>query len=145
VDREHAGFEATDSERAERRQDYQRAARSSERPGKLEAREPLPGLQLPGYRRWVDLQELINLLEAARVRAFLCFAILATESLLAEDASPSPSAAAPETVRKDSHYSTISPGGSTDRSRAQEAAKELQAIGNRWMHDETTEAGAAMV
>jgi hypothetical protein len=38
-------------------------------PGKLEAREPLPGLQLPGYRRWVDLQELINLLEAARGRA----------------------------------------------------------------------------
>jgi hypothetical protein len=40
-------------ERAERRQDYQRGRRDqASEPGKLEACEPLRGLQLPGYRRW---------------------------------------------------------------------------------------------
>jgi hypothetical protein len=49
------------------RQDYQPTdAIKRANPGKLEACEPLRGLQLPGYRRWVDLQELVNLLEAAR-------------------------------------------------------------------------------
>jgi hypothetical protein len=63
-----AGLKAARARRAPAGLPTGRREQASER-DKLEACDPLRGLQLPGYRRWVDLQEFVNLLEAARGRA----------------------------------------------------------------------------